>query len=71
MIVRLGDLRRFLYESIDCWGGSRPEEMYSELLVDDPTYNHSSVMVPDDIKFQINKWMKLMCLSSTEQQRQR
>jgi hypothetical protein len=47
----------------DCWGGSRPDETYSELLEDDPVYQKKSVLVPDDVKHSINSWMKKMGLS--------
>lgn len=66
MRLTMGELRRLLNEEIepDCWGGTRPEETYNELLEDDPVYRKKSVLVPDDIKDQINSWMKKMGLSA-------
>lgn len=64
MRLTLGELRRLLREAEeDCWGGSRPEETYDELLEDDPAYKKRSVLVPDDIKEPISKWMAAMGLS--------
>jgi len=63
MRIRVGELRKLIRESIDCWGGSQPEETYNELLINDPTYQERSVYVPDDIKQQIVRWMKLMGLA--------
>lgn len=61
----MGRLRSILREEIepDCWGGSRPDETYSELLEDDPVYQKKSVLVPDDVKHSISSWMKKMGLS--------
>ena len=65
MRTTLGELRRILLEEIepDCWGGTRPDETYSELLEDDPVYQKKSVLVPDDVKHSINSWMKKMGLA--------
>lgn len=65
MKVRLGTLREFIRENIDCWGGSRPEETYMQCLDDDPAMKKRSVLVPDDIKHAISKWSKAMGLSGT------
>ena len=63
MKVRVGDLRRLVREAVDCWGGTRPEETYHEVLVDEPAFAEHSVMVPDDIKRALRVWMRLMGLS--------
>jgi len=46
--------------------GSQPEEYYHDELLDDPAYNANSVYVPKDIKKKINKWAKIMRLSTTK-----
>jgi len=63
--MTMGQLRSILQEEIepDCWGGTRPEETYSELLEDDPMYQKDSVMVPRDVKKQISSYFEKMGLS--------
>jgi len=65
MRLTLGQLRNLLSEEIepDCWGGSRPDETYSELLEDDPAHQKESVMVPNDVKKQISSYLEKMGLS--------
>jgi hypothetical protein len=64
MIMTIGELRSLIREaSSDCWGSSRPEEMYEQELVNDESWNKKSVYVPDEIKEPIRKWMKAMHLS--------
>lgn len=63
MRISVGELRLLIREAIDCWGGTRPEETYDEVLANDPTFLKRSVLVPDDIKNTIVVWMQLMGLS--------
>lgn len=44
--------------------GSHPEEAYNKNLLDDPSFNEKSMLVPDDIKEKIRKWAKDMKLSA-------
>jgi hypothetical protein len=69
MRISVGELRRRIRESIDCWGGSRPEETYDEELADDPMLKKRSVIVPDDVKEPILRWMKAMGLSGAKKKR--
>ncbi len=70
MRIRLGDLRNLIREQADdCWGGSRPEEMYEEELADDPALKKHSVYVPDDVKKPIKRWLKKMGLSRRKKKR--
>lgn len=72
MKLRLGDLRRVICEvAKDCWGGSRPEEMYDELLEDDPALEKQSVMVPKDVQKQIGTYFKAMGLSHPKKAKKR
>jgi hypothetical protein len=62
--LTIGELRILIREATsDCWGGSHPEEIYEQELADDPSLAKQSVLVPDDIKDSIRKWMKVMGLS--------
>lgn len=65
MRLTVGQLRTLIREAVkdDCWGGSHPNEMYNEQLIDDPSYKKKSVYVPDDIKRKIEPWLKAMGLS--------
>lgn len=64
MKLTLGELRQLIREATDdCWGGSRPEEMYEEELMDDPALAKRSTYVPNDIKRSIRSWAKKMGLS--------
>lgn len=64
MKITVGELKGLIHEvAADCWGGSRPEETYDELLEDDPTYRKKSKLVPDDVKHSISAWMKKMGLA--------
>jgi len=67
--LSVAELREIVRESIDCWGGSRPEETYDQELVDDPCFKQRSVYVPDDIKDLIVKWMHAMGLAGTKKPR--
>ena len=71
MRVRMGELRRLLREEImpDCWGGSRPDETYDELLEDDPAYKEESVLVPNDVKKAIHSYFGKMGLSKPAKKR--
>ena len=71
MKVRLGHLRQFIHEALDCWGGTRPEETYDECLADDPTFHKHSVLVPDDVKDALLAWMKIMGLSQRKKKLRR
>jgi hypothetical protein len=55
--------------SQDCWGGSNPDELYEEELADDPDMKKHSVLVPDDVKAPIAKFMKAMGLAGTKKKR--
>ena len=55
--------------SQDCWGGSQPNEMYEQELEDDPDLKKHSVLVPDDVKAPISKFMKAMGLAGTKKKR--
>lgn len=63
MRLTLGKLRVLVREAIDCWGGSRPEEMYEQELEDDAALAKHSVIVPDDVKRPVSRWMRAMGLS--------
>ncbi len=71
MRLTLGQLRALIREEIepDCWGGTRPDETYSELLEDDPAYQKRSVLVPDDIKKAIGSWARQMGLAKPAKKR--
>jgi hypothetical protein len=72
MRLTIGELRGLIHEAVeDCWGGSRPEETYNEELVEDEAFNKHSVLVPDDVKKPIKKWMKAMGLSGVKKKRSR
>jgi len=47
----------------DCWGGTRPEETYSELLFNDEKLHQASVLVPDDVKKSLLAWARAMKLT--------
>lgn len=68
MNITMGLLRRMIRESVksDCWGGSHPEEMYDEEIVEDDSYKKKSVYVPDDVKKSVNAWFEKMGLSGTK-----
>jgi hypothetical protein len=68
----LGELRRLVREAAqDCWGGSRPEEMYEEELADDPALKKHSVLVPDDVKRPIAHFLTAMGLSGTKKRKRK
>lgn len=64
MKLTFGELKTIIREATgDCWGGSQPEEMYEQELMDDLALKKKSVMVPDDIKDKIGHYFKAMGLS--------
>ena len=69
----MGALRALIREAIDpdCYGGSRPEESYDNEMSEDDAWNKKSVLVPDDVKEPINKWMVAMGLSRAKKKRSR
>lgn len=70
--MAVGELRRLIREATeDCWGGSCPEETYDEELVEDEAWKKHSVLVPDDVKASISKYMKDMGLSGTKKRLRR
>jgi hypothetical protein len=70
MKVSLGELRTLVREvTADCWGGSRPEEMYEEESVDDPSFKKRSVLVPDDVKRPVTGYLKAMGLAGTRRKK--
>ena len=54
-------LREFVRETI---GGSQPDESYSLELLNDPSFEEKSMLVPDDVKDKIRKWAKDMKMST-------
>jgi hypothetical protein len=62
--ITLGKLRSLIAEAVK--GGSYPSEAYDKELADDPALARDSVMVPDDIKGHISKWMKDMGLAGNK-----
>jgi hypothetical protein len=69
MKILLRELRQVIREAIDCWGGSRPEEMYEEELVNDPDLKKHSVIVPDDVKRPVTNYLKAMGLAGTKRKK--
>lgn len=61
--MTVAELRALVKEAVDCWGGSRPEEMYEQELEDDPALKKKSVLVPDDVKNALSSWYRTMGLS--------
>lgn len=60
-------LRCIIREAMeDCWGGSHPDEMYEQQLMDDPAIAEKSVYVPDDVKHSIKKYFEKMGLSRSK-----
>lgn len=68
MRVTVAELRRMIREGL---GGSDPNEAYDHDLADDPALHKKSVLVPDDVKKPIGKWMKAMGLSRGKKKRSR
>lgn len=68
MKLTVSQLRSIIRESL---GGSHPNESYDKDLMDDDAFNSKSVMVPDDIKDPIRKWMKSMGMTSKKKSRAR
>ena len=67
MKITIGELRCIIREvSGDCWGGSHPDETYNQELVDDDHLAKKSILVPDDVKKAIAKWMLTMGLAGTK-----
>lgn len=68
MRVTVAELRRIIREGL---AGSQPEQAYEGDLADDPAMHKKSVLVPDDVKKPIGKWMKAMGLSRGKKKRSR
>jgi hypothetical protein len=66
--LQLSELRSLIREAL---AGSRPEENYDNELAEDEAWKQHSVMVPDDVKAPINKWMKSMGLAGAKKKRAR
>lgn len=68
MRLTVAELRRIIREGL---AGSHPEQAYEGDLADDPAMKKKSVLVPDDIKRPIGKWMKAMGLTRSKKKRSR
>lgn len=77
MRVTIAELRRIICEGLSGspapknLGGSQPEEQYEGDLADDPALKKKSVLVPDDVKKPIGKYLKAMGLTGSRKKRSR
>ena len=60
MRMTVGTLRSIINEVI---AGSEQSEAYDRDLVDDPELSKHSVIVPDDVKKPVKKWLRSMGLA--------
>lgn len=64
MKITISELRRIIRE--EWWA-----EAYDKQLTDDASFNSQSLLVPDDIKNTLKKWMRSMGLSGIKKKKRR